>query len=194
MSRPAQGPILKFLVKDNRYSALCITCHQIPGGRARPSPPRRRRSSPSCRGRRRHGPPTRCSTNGGAETCHTPTLRRRPRACSTSAAGPPASRAPRRLPCLALPACTASPERGIGERVDIGRQVRKVSAHHESPGFIGTSLRAAEASRGSGSAGSAARIVTTRTSGALRRPRRLTLPASFEACAESTGTEGSSRR
>jgi predicted CXXCH cytochrome family protein len=145
----------KFLVKDNRYSALCITCHQIPGwaGSAHatsttsvvailPRPPKTW--------------PTYTQLNEwGCETCHTPHFAPTAESLLNFTAGPPAFSCTTDGCHASLPGAPhgASPERGIGERVDIGRQVRKVSAHHESPGLIGTSLRAAGASRGSGSAG-----------------------------------------
>jgi predicted CXXCH cytochrome family protein len=133
----------KFLLLDNRYSALCVKCHQLPAWSASihatstasvvgvlPRPPKA-------------WPAYETLGEWGCETCHTPHFA--PTAsqllnftsvppafsCTTSGchgtdpSGPPhGSRAPSGV---------ARPE-GRAARSDIGAQVRKFSAHHELPG------------------------------------------------------------
>jgi predicted CXXCH cytochrome family protein len=121
----------KFLVKDNRYSALCTTCHQLPGWPASAHAT----SAVSVVGVLPRPPKTwpAYATLGewGCEACHTPHFA--PTAehllnftdvspafsctttgCHASLPGPPHT------------------AQGTGTGgVDIGKQVRKASAHHE---------------------------------------------------------------
>ena len=103
----------KFLIKDNRYSALCTTCHQIAGWPARRTRPRRRRSSGILPRPPKTWPTYTQLNEWGCEACHTPhfaptaehllnfTAGRPPFSCTTggchaSVAGPPARAAPGR--------------------------------------------------------------------------------------------------
>lgn len=135
----------RFLLKDNRSSALCITCHRIPGWSASahatstasvagilPRPPK-------------DWPTWTRLGEWGCESCHTPHFA--PTAeqlllftdtapafsctasgCHGSAPGPPHAAAPA-APGPAVP-------RPVTGRADIGRQVRKSSAHHEPSGAV----------------------------------------------------------
>ena len=133
----------KFLIKDNRYSALCTSCHQIAGwessahatstlpvGTNLPRPPKT-------------WPNYTTLGEWGCETCHTPhfaptaehllnfTAGTDPFSCTTSgchASGPG-------------PPHLAASGRAGGASTDIGTQIRKVSAHHETPGLISATLR-----------------------------------------------------
>jgi predicted CXXCH cytochrome family protein len=133
----------KFLLKDNRYSALCTSCHQIAGweqsahatstapvGTNLPRPPKT-------------WPNYTTLGEWGCETCHTPhfaptaehllnfTAGTDPFSCTTSGChasspGPPH---------------LAAGGRAEGASTDIGAQIRKVSAHHETPGLVSATLR-----------------------------------------------------
>lgn len=131
----------KFLVKDNRYSSLCTTCHQIPGWPASAHAT----STASVEGILPRPPKTwpTYATLGewGCEACHTPHFA--PTAehllnftesspafscttsgCHASTPGPPHTAA------------------GSGSGgVDIGKQIRKPSAHHEVVGLVSSTLR-----------------------------------------------------
>jgi len=125
----------KFLVKDNRYSALCTSCHQIEGWPASvhatssapvigilPRPPK---TFPSY------------ATLGewGCETCHTPHFAPTAEKLLNFTAGPP----PFSCTSTGCHAGTPGPPHLAADgRVvtppDIGRQVKKLSAHHEVEG------------------------------------------------------------
>jgi predicted CXXCH cytochrome family protein len=134
----------KFLIKDNRFSALCISCHQIAGW---PSSAHAT-STTSVVGILPRPPKTWPAytqlNEWGCEACHTPHFASTadrllnftddppPYSCTTtgchsSLPGPPHSAADGRV---------------AGSSVDIGRQVRKISAHHEMPGQVVTSQAA----------------------------------------------------
>lgn len=137
----------KFLVKDNRYSALCTTCHQIAGwaGSAHaistasvegilPRPPK-------------DWPEYKQLGEWGCEACHAPHFAPTAEHLLNFTAGPPAF------------SCTTSrchesapgpPHLAAGASVDIGKQIRKVSAHHETPGLIAATLRGPGTSSRSG--------------------------------------------
>jgi predicted CXXCH cytochrome family protein len=131
----------KFLIKDNRYSELCTTCHQIAGWQGSdhatsrasvvgilPRPPKTW--------------PTYTQLNEwGCEACHTPHFARTAEHLLDFTAGPPAAS------CI-TGGCHEwpdSPHLGVdgrltGGSVNIARQVRKISAHHDLPGQVVTSL------------------------------------------------------
>jgi predicted CXXCH cytochrome family protein len=126
----------KFLVKDNRYSALCTTCHQIPGwvGSAHAT------STASVVGILPRPPKTFPAYTQlgewGCEACHTPHFAPTPEhllefstgptpfscttgGCHTTQPGPPH---------------LAAGAAGASGTVDIGKQVRKLSAHRGTTG------------------------------------------------------------
>jgi len=135
----------KFLAKDNRYSVLCTTCHQMTDW----STSAHATSTASVVGILPRPPktwPTYTQMNEwGCEVCHAPhfaptaeellnftSLPPEPFSCTSagchSSQPPPAHAA----------AATASAGTGGAVRTgmaDIGRQVLKVSAHHEPPGL-----------------------------------------------------------
>ena len=145
----------KFLVKDNRYSALCTTCHQLEGwsGSAHAT------STVSVVGVLPRPPktwPTYTQLNEwGCEACHTPhfaptaeqllnftALPPAPFSCTTSGChsdqpGQPHGGAIR----SASVSVRASVRTRGGGIVDIGRQTRKPSAHRETPGVPSMSQR-----------------------------------------------------
>ncbi len=151
----------RFLAKDNRYSALCVTCHQIEGwpGSAHatstasvvgilPRPPKTWPTYPTL-------------GEWGCETCHTPHFAPTPEqllnftdgpppySCTTdgchTSQPPPAHGAAGTGPTSAAggtaSAPTLSSARSNGRPTDIGKQIRKPSAHHEVPGLVAASLR-----------------------------------------------------
>lgn len=132
----------KFLAKDNRYSALCISCHEIPGWDTSlhatstapvtgilPRPPKT-------------WPAYTQMDEWGCETCHTPHFAPTPEqllnftalppdpfsctsaGCHSSDPGPPHN------PLVPGSAGAARPAGGMA---DIAGQILKVSAHHEQP-------------------------------------------------------------
>jgi predicted CXXCH cytochrome family protein len=124
----------KFLIKDNRYSELCTTCHQLVGwpGSAHAL------STASVVGILPRPPKTWPNytqlSEWGCETCHTPHFAPTAESLLNFTDAPPTF------------ACTTggchgsssgAPPTGPGRFVDIGRQVRKISAHHELPGQPG---------------------------------------------------------
>jgi predicted CXXCH cytochrome family protein len=142
----------KFLIKDNRYSALCTTCHQLAGwtGSAHatstasvvdilPIPPKT-------------WPKYTQLGEWGCEACHTPHFAPTAERLLNFTAGPPA------FSCTTSGCHGSSPGSphtvtggGItGGSVDIGRQARKLSAHREVPGQVAASLRGTGVSSGSG--------------------------------------------
>jgi predicted CXXCH cytochrome family protein len=144
----------KFLVKDNRYSALCITCHQMIGwsGSAHAT------STESVVGILPRPPktwPTYTQLNEwGCETCHTPHFApvaeqllnfsptaSAPFSCTSAGChgdeGSPhfgGAASASGVPVQAVPGAPA-------RRVNIARQTRKFSAHHEPPGITPMALR-----------------------------------------------------
>jgi len=154
----------QFLVRDNRYSQLCIRCHQIPGWIGS----QHQTSTESTVGILPRPPRTESTwttiAEWGCETCHTPHFAATPpqllnftagppepfsctsAGCHSAEPGPPHAAAPGmpRTHLLAL-----DDGRG-GKRADIAGQVRKASAHHETPGVFSTSRRDADAAARSG--------------------------------------------
>lgn len=137
----------KFLLKDNRYSALCTSCHQIPGW----STSKHATSDASVAGVLPRPPktwPTYLQLGEwGCEACHTahfaPTaaqllnftdLPPEPFSCTSSGAchgsGPGSVHGAAAAGGVPLGATVIRP---TGGRADIGAQTRKVSAHHERP-------------------------------------------------------------
>jgi len=134
---PHKDPYGKFLVKDNRYSTLCTTCHQIAGwpGSAHAV------STVSVAGILPRPPKTwpTYTTLGewGCEACHTPHFAPTAEHLLEFTDGPPA------FSCTTSGCHSSSPgpPHGLaagrgGATVDIGRQVKKISAHHETPGLV----------------------------------------------------------
>ncbi len=141
---PHQEGFGKFLVKDNRFAALCITCHRMTGwaGSAHAS------SSDSVAGRLPRPPkswPTWTEVREwGCEACHTPHFAATgeqllnftdapptPFGC-TSCHGADPHFAPDPAAGSGTAAAFAEPGRSGPGRADIARQVRKISAHPES--------------------------------------------------------------
>jgi len=149
----------KFLLMDNRYSALCTTCHQITGW----SSSAHATSTASVVGVLPRPPktwPTWPNLNEwGCEVCHTPhfaptaeellnftTLPPEPFSCTSpgchSSEPPPIHGATRSA------AATGAARGGPVGIVDIARQIRKISAHHEPPpGVVPTARREGGAAR-----------------------------------------------
>jgi predicted CXXCH cytochrome family protein len=140
----------RFLIKDNRYSELCTTCHQIAGwpGSAHAT------STESVVGILPRPPKTWPEytqlNEWGCEACHTPHFAPTPEQLLNFTAGPPAY-ACTTAGCHASEPSTPHGAGGVrsGRRsVDIGRQVRKASAHHEVPGLVGARRRGTGAGSG----------------------------------------------
>jgi len=146
-----------FLLKDNRFSALCITCHQMTGWNSSAHAT----STASVVGILPRPPktwPTYTQLNEwGCEVCHTPhfaptaeellNFTAAPPAFSCTSAGCHSSQpAPIHAATAAVGALTiGAPQLGM---VDIARQVRKPSAHHEPlPGTTPMIARAGGATR-----------------------------------------------
>jgi predicted CXXCH cytochrome family protein len=127
----------KFLLKDNRYSALCTSCHQITGwaGSAHAT------STASVAGILPRAPKTWPAwtqlNEWGCETCHTPHFAPTGEQLLNFTSDPPS-------PFACTSAGCHSSDPGSGHAVagggaglrqkgaDIAGQVRKISAHHES--------------------------------------------------------------
>jgi predicted CXXCH cytochrome family protein len=141
----------RFLSKDNKYSALCTTCHQLAAwpGSAHAT------STASVTGILPRAPkvwPAYTQLNEwGCEACHTPHFAPTPEQLLNFTTAPPSpfscttagchAGAPGGGPHGVLP---AGPQ---GQPLaDIAVQVRKVSAHHEQPGVV--SSRPARGARG----------------------------------------------
>ncbi len=135
----------KFLLKDNRYSALCIDCHQMTGW----STSAHATSTASVVGILPRPPktwPTYAQLNEwGCEVCHTPHFAATPEellnftstppAYSCTSAGCHTSEPPPVHAAAALPLIRSSAfARAPGGVVDIAGQTRKVSAHRQLPG------------------------------------------------------------
>ena len=142
----------KFLLKDNRYSALCITCHQMTGW----STSAHATSTASVVGILPRPPktwPTYTQLDEwGCEVCHTPhfaptaedllNFTAAPPAFSCTSDGCHSSQSPpfHGTAAAAVAQGGAVGRVGIG-MVDIARQVRKASAHHESLGVTPMAVR-----------------------------------------------------
>ncbi len=158
----------RFLLKDNRYSALCTTCHQILGWSASAHAT----STASVVGVLPRPPktwPTYTQLNEwGCEVCHTPhfaptaeellnftSAPPTPFSCTSAgchSSAPPPAHGAYGGGATALGGMRAASPAGM---VDIARQERKASAHHELPGITPTArrLRGGEARSGIRSAG-----------------------------------------
>ena len=131
----------RFLVKDNRFSALCITCHTLtewPGSAHATSDylivgilPRPPKTWPNWYE----------LAEWGCETCHTPHFAATGEQLLNFTEDPPApfscttchSSQPPVPPHLgAAPGAASQALRSASERPDIGRQAGKASAHHEA--------------------------------------------------------------
>lgn len=145
----------QFLSRDNRYSALCVRCHQIPGwatsehatsgesvGGNLPRPPRTE-------------PNWDTLAEWGCETCHTPHFAATPQQLLNFTSGPPQpfsctsagchSSEPGTPHALAAPGAVSAHRRATftdAARADIAGQVKKPSAHPETPGVYSTSNQA----------------------------------------------------
>jgi predicted CXXCH cytochrome family protein len=134
----------EFLLKDNRYSALCITCHQMTGW----STSAHATSTASVVGILPRPPKTWPTwtelSEWGCEVCHTPhfaptaeellnftTAPPDPFSC-TSAGCHSSEPAPIHPATVSAPVVGAARGYTAG-MVDIARQIRKISAHHEPP-------------------------------------------------------------
>jgi predicted CXXCH cytochrome family protein len=140
----------KFLLKDNRYSALCTRCHLITGwsGSAHAT------STASVVGVLPRPPktwPTYTQLNfapTAEELLNFTTAPPDPFSC-TSAGCHNSEPAPQPHSGTASGSGAALVARAPTRMVDIARQVRKPSAHHEAPGNISTVLRKSRAAGGS---------------------------------------------
>jgi predicted CXXCH cytochrome family protein len=141
----------KFLLKDNRYSALCTTCHQILGW----STSAHATSTASVVGVLPRPPktwPTYTQLNEwGCEVCHTPHFAPTAEELLNFTDAPPAPFSCTSAGCHSSEPAQAHGAYGtgaaaIGRRsigmADIARQVRKISAHHELPGITPMTRRA----------------------------------------------------
>jgi len=132
----------KFLIKDNRFSGLCISCHQIAGWQSSahatstvsvvgilPRPPKT-------------WPAYTQLNEWGCEACHTPHFAPTADRLLNFTADPPPFSCTTTGCHTSLPGSPHSPtaDRVTGMPADIGRQVRKISAHRELPGQTVTSL------------------------------------------------------
>ncbi len=144
----------KFLAKDNRYSALCTSCHLIAGwsGSAHAT------STASVAGILPRPPktwPTWTQLNEwGCETCHTPhfaptaqgllnftALPPSPFSCTSDGCHVSQPPSPHALTASDVGVPGRTGVRSVAGRVDIGGQTRKISAHHEDPGMNPSGLR-----------------------------------------------------
>lgn len=148
----------RFLARDNRYSALCVTCHQIPGW----SFAAHAVSTVSVTGYLPRPPKTwpTWTTLGewGCETCHTPhfaptapqllnftSAPPNPFSCTTTGCHSTDPDPPHLGAGTGAGATFAAAGPAARGRADIGAQVRRASAHHEPPdaGLAGASPDAA---------------------------------------------------
>jgi predicted CXXCH cytochrome family protein len=142
----------KFLLKDNRYSTLCTSCHQMTGWTSSAHAT----STASVVGILPRPPktwPTYTKLNEwGCEACHTPHFAPTAEELLNFTALPPApfsctsagchSAAPPSPHGGAAPtALGAMIRRPLGGVADIGRQIQKVSAHHQPLGIVPLALR-----------------------------------------------------
>jgi predicted CXXCH cytochrome family protein len=146
----------KFLIKDNRYSALCTTCHQLTGW----STSAHATSAASVVGILPRPPKTwpmyTQLNEWGCEVCHTPHFAPTAEELLNFTAAPPAP-----FSCTSAGCHTSGPvppqphgatvavgagrvgsmARSSAGVVDIARQTRKVSAHHEPLGITPMAVR-----------------------------------------------------
>lgn len=118
-----------FLAMDNRYSALCTSCHQM--------------TNWSLSGH--------AAIEQGCEVCHaphfaldSPLLNYTSSDYCLSCHNPAPSDPPLHGESVAAKAgvtAIKSPPLSLGSRADIKAQTKKLSGHHEQPGFTNTSLR-----------------------------------------------------
>jgi predicted CXXCH cytochrome family protein len=144
----------RFLVKDNRYSALCTTCHQMTGwpGSAHAT------STASVAGILPRPPkvwPTYTQMNEwGCEVCHTPHFAPTAEQLLNFTSAPPApysctsagchSSEPPPAHSVSSPAALISPRlpgRVAGVATDIATQTRKPSAHRDDSGTAASAVR-----------------------------------------------------
>ena len=144
----------KFLLKDNRYSALCIDCHQITGwsGSAHAT------STASVAGILPLFPKTWPNwtqlSEWGCETCHTPHFAATPEGLLNFTAAPPTPFSCTSAGCHSsdpgpahTPAASLAPAPGRdgganrAGRADIIGQMRKISAHREEPVMVRSAFR-----------------------------------------------------
>ncbi len=148
----------RFLLKDNRYSALCTTCHQLTGwsGSAHAT------STASVSGILPRPPktwPTWTQLNEwGCEVCHTSHFAATAEELLNFTAAPPDPFSCTSAGCHSSDPGPAHASVGSGGgapaaasagplvppgpgRADIAGQSRKISAHHEEPGTVRTALR-----------------------------------------------------
>lgn len=152
----------QFLVRDNRFSALCIRCHEIPGWIGS----QHQTSGESTVGILPRPPRTESTwttvAEWGCETCHSPHFAATPPQLLNFTAGPPEP-----FSCTSAGCHSAEPgpphsvtpgvprshllalDAGKG-RADIAGQVKKASAHRETPGVFSTSRRNAKEAARSG--------------------------------------------
>jgi len=134
----------KFLLKDNRYSALCTTCHQIQGWSASAHAT----STASVVGVLPRPPktwPTYTLLNEwGCEVCHTPHFAPTAEELLNFTSAPPSPFSCTSGGCHSSEPAPFHPNAAGGAAalggsltgmVDIARQQRKISAHHELPGI-----------------------------------------------------------
>lgn len=147
----------KFLLKDNRFSALCIDCHQMTGwtGSAHAT------STLSVVGILPRPPktwPTYTQMNEwGCEVCHTPhfaptaeellNFTEVPPTFSCTSAGCHSAQPPPIHNAVVGVGQGGGNSRGLG-MTDIARQTRKLSSHHQSPGSSGRAARVSQARSG----------------------------------------------
>ncbi|MBI4517242.1 MAG: cytochrome c3 family protein [Deltaproteobacteria bacterium] len=141
----------KFLLKDNRYSALCTSCHQLTGW----SSSAHATSTASVVGILPRPPktwPTYTQLNEwGCEACHTPHFAPTAEQLLNFTAAPPDpfsctsagchSSAPGEPHATTARAAVGAPGRAAAGMVDIARQTRKPSAHHEPLGAFALALQ-----------------------------------------------------
>jgi len=128
----------RFLVKDNRYSALCITCHQLAGwaGSAHAT------STAPVAGNLPRPPktwPTWTQLNEwGCEVCHTPHFAATAEGLLNLTDAPPTPFGCTSAGCHSGEASGASPPLMMA---DVASQIRKISAHRDRSGMIRTTTR-----------------------------------------------------
>ncbi len=153
----------RFLVKDNHYSALCTTCHQMTGwvGSAHAT------STASMVGILPRPPktwPTYSQLNEwGCEACHTPHFAPTAEQLLNFTAAPPSpfscttagchTSDPAPVHTPATPGPSGSGVSMVSGRADIAHQIGKYSAHRENPGGMPTAFRSAAGAYRSGRLG-----------------------------------------
>jgi len=143
----------KFLLKDNRFSALCTSCHQLTGwvGSAHAT------STASVVGILPLFPKTWPNwtqmNEWGCETCHTPHFAATPVDLLNFTSAPPtpysctnagchsSDPGPAHTPAASVAAAPGGAGSASTGRADISGQMRKLSAHRETPGMVQPALR-----------------------------------------------------